>query len=150
MDPAAATPASLARRALALAYEILLVAAVLLGGSLPFVVLMHGMEQEVARPLFQLYLLALSGLYFIWQWQRGGKTLAMKTWRLRLVTQEGAPLTWRVGLKRFLYAIPAALLLGIGFFWALIDRDGLFLHDRLAGTMIIKEEGESRQAKESI
>jgi uncharacterized RDD family membrane protein YckC len=100
--------------------------------------------------LFQLYLLALSGLYFIWQWQRGGKTLAMKTWRLRLVTREGAPLTWRVGLKRFLYAIPAALLLGIGFLWALIDRDGLFLHDRLAGTMIIKEEGESRKAEESV
>lgn len=141
MDAAAGTPASLARRTLALAYEILLLAAVLLGGSLPFVVLTHGVDRNVERPLFQLYLLVLTGLYFIGQWQRGGKTLAMKTWRLRLVTREGGPVTWRIGLKRFLYAVPAALLFGAGFLWALIDRDALFLHDRLAGTMIVKDEG---------
>lgn len=141
MDAAAATPASLGRRALSLAYEALLLAAVLLGCSLPFVVLTHNMARELERPLFQLYLLAVCGLYFIWQWQRGGTTLAMKTWRVRLVTRHGAPVTWRTGLTRFFYAVPATLLLGIGFLWALVDRDGLFLHDRLAGTMIVKEEG---------
>jgi uncharacterized RDD family membrane protein YckC len=138
MDAAAATPASLARRALSLAYEALLLAAVLLCGSLPFVILMRDAEPSWARPLFQLYLLVLSGLYFTWQWQRGGQTLAMKTWHLRLVTRTGEAVTWAVGLKRFLYAVPATLLIGAGFLWALFDRDGLFLHDRLAGTTIVR------------
>lgn len=140
MDAAAATPASLARRALSLAYEALLLAAVLLCGSLPFVMIMRDAQQGWARPLFQLYLLALSALYFTWQWQRGGRTLAMKTWHLRLVTRTGDPVTWKVGLKRFLYAVPATLLVGAGFLWALFDRDGLFLHDRLAGTKIVRSD----------
>jgi hypothetical protein len=29
---------------------------------------------------------------------------------------------------------------GGGFWWALFDRDGQFLHDRLAGTRIVKDE----------
>jgi uncharacterized RDD family membrane protein YckC len=141
MDAPAAMPASRARRALSLAYEALLLAAVLLACSLPFVMLTEQLERALARPLFQFYLLVVAGIYFVWQWQRGGRTLAMKTWRLRLVARDGGPVTWRMGLKRFLYAVPAVLLLGAGFLWALIDRDGLFLHDRLAGTKIIRDEG---------
>ena len=33
-------------------------------------------------------------------------------------------------------ACPACLLFGLGYLWAFIDRDGQFLHDRLAGTRI--------------
>lgn len=151
MDEAAVTPASRARRALALAYEALLLAALLLACSLPFVMLAQPLGREFARPLFQVYLLLVAGAYFVWQWQRGGRTLAMKTWRLRLVARDGGPVTWRLALKRFLYAAPATLVFGAGFLWALIDRDGLFLHDRLAGTIIIKEEkGESRKEKVSV
>ncbi|MNC85492.1 RDD family protein [compost metagenome] len=64
----------------------------------------------------------------------------MKTWRLRLVTRSGEPLEWRHALKRFLIALPGTLLLGAGFLWALVDREGLFLHDRLAGTKIVRDD----------
>jgi uncharacterized RDD family membrane protein YckC len=134
---AGAQHATLARRALGLVYEALLLAAVLILGSLPYVMLAGDMSREWARPLFQVYLVALAGAYFVWQWQRGGRTLAMRTWRLRLVTSEGAPVTWRHASRRFLFALPGTLLLGAGFWWALLDREGLFLHDRLAGTKII-------------
>jgi uncharacterized RDD family membrane protein YckC len=129
--------AGLARRALALAYEALLLAALLLAASLPYAVLVHGAEGAWTRPLFQLYLVALCGCYFVWQWRRGGQTLAMKTWRLRLVTRGGAALGWSQAARRFAFALPGTLALGAGFFWALVDREGLFLHDRLAGTRII-------------
>jgi len=46
----------------------------------------------------------------------------------------------RHALKRFLFALAGSLLAGAGFLWALVDRDGLFLHDRLAGTRIINDE----------
>ena len=136
-DETGAPAAGLSRRALALVYETLLLAALLLAGSLPFVMLAQEMDQGVSRPLFQLYLVVLTGVYFIWQWRRGGRTLPMKTWRLRLVTSDGAPLDWQRALKRYFIALPGTLLFGAGFLWALVDREGLFLHDRLAGTKII-------------
>jgi len=138
--PLDAPSASLARRALALVYEALLLSALLLGSAAPFVMITHTADAIVARPLFQIYLLAVAGAYFIWQWRRGGQTLAMKTWRIRIVTREGLPLALRHALSRFLFAAAGSLLAGAGFLWALVDREGLFLHDRLAGTRIINDE----------
>lgn len=135
-DHNGAPSASLGRRALALAYEALLLAAWLLAGAVPFVMLTQGMGSGPGRPLSQLYLVTIAGAYFIWQW-RHGRTLAMKTWRLRLVAGNGMPLTWKRASLRFVFALPGTLLLGAGFLWALVDREQLFLHDRLAGTRII-------------
>jgi uncharacterized RDD family membrane protein YckC len=135
-----AQPASLRRRALALIYEALLLVALLLIGSLPFVMVARDAGWADARPLFQVYLMALTGAYYAWQWKRGGQTLALKTWRLRIVTRDGRPLTWAHALKRFAIALPGTLLLGAGFLWALLDREGLFLHDRLAGTKIVNSD----------
>jgi uncharacterized RDD family membrane protein YckC len=147
IDGASSRPvpsAGLARRFLALMYEALLLVAWLLAGSLPYVVLTHGADRAWARPLFQLYLGALSAVYLVWQWRRGGQTLAMKTWRLRLVTRDGAALGWSQAVRRFLFALPGTAALGAGFLWALVDREGLFLHDRLAGTRIVNAEVEIR------
>jgi len=138
--PPRATGAGLGRRALALIYEALLLFALLLLGSLPFVMIAQEAERTAARPLFQLYLLLVAAAYFVWQWRRGGQTLAMKTWHMRLVTRDNTPLSLRHATSRFLFAVPGALLLGAGFLWALVDRDGLFLHDRLAGTKIVRIE----------
>jgi uncharacterized RDD family membrane protein YckC len=135
--PLDAPSASLARRALALAYEALLLSALLLGSAVPFVMITHAADALMARPLFQIYLVAVAAAYFVWQWCRGGQTLAMKTWRMRIVTREGAPLGLRHALSRFLFALAGCMLADCGFLWALVDREGLFLHDRLAGTRII-------------
>jgi uncharacterized RDD family membrane protein YckC len=135
-----ARSASLTKRVLSLVYETLLLAAVLFAGTLPILLLMQHIEAALARPLLQLYLLALCGGYFVWQWRRGGQTLPMKSWRLRLVTRDGAPLTPRHAIYRFIFALLSLALVGTGFLWALFDRDRQFLHDRLAGTRIINDE----------
>ena len=138
-------PASLHRRALALIYEALLLTALLLIGALPIVMLMQGVSETYSRPLLQAYLVALTGLYYCWQWRRSGQTLALRTWRLRIVTREGTPLTWPNALLRFAIAPPGTLAFGAGFWWALVDRERQFLHDRLAGTRIVAaEDGTSR------
>jgi len=138
--PARAPVAALPRRLLSLVYETLLLAAVLLAGALPFLALTQQLAPAVTRPVFQLYLLLLCGVYFIWQWMHGGQTLPMKTWRLKLVTHDGAPLTLRHSVSRFLFALAGLALVGIGFAWALVDRNRQFLHDRLAGTKIVNDE----------
>jgi uncharacterized RDD family membrane protein YckC len=133
-------PASLARRIMSLAYEALLLSAVLLAGTLPFVLLFRDADPMAARPLLQLYLVAIAGLYFGWQWLRGGQTLPMKTWRLKLVARGGGPLTKAHVLRRILFGLAGTITMGAGFFWALVDADRQFLHDRLAGTVIVNSE----------
>jgi uncharacterized RDD family membrane protein YckC len=134
---AAGEIAGLTRRLLSLGYEALLIAALALAGMVPFVILADGLDPAFKRPLNQVYLILLAGAYFVRQWTRGGQTLAMKTWRLKLVTREGAPLTLGQGIRRFAFALAGTALGGSGFAWALFDRDRQFLHDRLAGTRIV-------------
>ncbi len=97
----------------------------------------NGLHLTHDRVLFQVYLLLVSALYFVFQWVRGGQTLAMKTWRLRLVDVEARPLSaWRA-LLRYFGAVASVALFGTGFLWALVDREQQFLHDRIAGTRIV-------------
>lgn len=135
--PAAGEAAGLGRRLLSLLYETLLLAALMLAAMVPVALLTGGWDVTLKRGFTQFYLLALAGLYFIWQWTRGGQTLAMKTWRIRLVTREGAALSTGRALRRYLCALLGVALGGVGFVWALFDRERQFLHDRLAGTRII-------------
>ena len=73
--------------------------------------------------------------YFLWCWLRGGQTLPMKAWRIRLVD-----VTPRKALLRFLYAL-VLLPTGVSVLWALFDRERQFLHDRLAGTRLVDASG---------
>jgi len=135
------TSPGLMRRLLSLAYEALVLGAVLALGATPFIALTHGVEHSVARALLQLYLIALAGAYFVWQWRRGGQTLPMKTWRLRLVSRNGGTPSLQQAVQRYCFALAGLLAFGAGFAWAAVDRDHQFLHDRLAGTRIVKDEG---------
>mgnify|MGYP002084376738 FL=1 len=82
------------------------------------------------RLAHQLLLCAVFAAYFLWCWLRGGQTLAMKAWRVRLVR-----VSPRKALLRFLYAL-VLVPTGISLLWALVDRERQFLHDRLAGTRL--------------
>jgi uncharacterized RDD family membrane protein YckC len=57
-----------------------------------------------ARHAFQLFLCAVMGLYFCWFWHRG-QTLAMRTWRLRLVGTQDKPPSWLRAFARYLAAL---------------------------------------------
>ena len=35
------------------------------------------------------YLYGVLALYFTWYWRRNGQTLAMQTWRIQLITEDG-------------------------------------------------------------
>jgi uncharacterized RDD family membrane protein YckC len=83
------------------------------------------------RLAHQVLLVAVFAAYFLWCWLRGGQTLAMKAWRIRLV--DVSP---RKALLRFLYAL-ALVPTGVSLLWALFDAERQFLHDRLAGTRLV-------------
>jgi len=133
----AITPPILVRIA-AMIYESLLVTAVIFVAALPFLYLFGNAETGWRHQLFQLYLVGVLFAYFSAFWLRSGQTLAMKTWRIRLVNPDGAPLTFKQAVLRFFLALFGLLLAGAGFWWALFDRDRQFLHDRIVGTRLIR------------
>ena len=157
---AAVTP-SVARRFASMIYEgVLLFAVAFLAANL-------FRFASAAAPLNGWLVYAQQGLlclvfaaYFLWCWLRGGQTLAMKAWRIRLVAPGRAGIPPRIALLRFIlalitvggmvfavlaviagrddtYSFFSLALSSIGLGWALFDPEGQFLHDRLAGTRLV-------------
>ena len=117
-------------------------------------------QHPIAKFGMNLWLVLAFGAYFMFCWIDSGHTLAMKTWRIKVVKLGYKKVPFKAALLRYLLAwgwlAPAlalraaldlhgkgetAILLAIGFVaWSLtafFDKDRQFLHDRLAGTRLI-------------
>jgi uncharacterized RDD family membrane protein YckC len=118
-------------------YESLVALATAFLAGLAFYGAAEGRLAGETRLVFQTYLFLVLGIYFVACWSRGGRTLAMQTWRMRIVRRDGAPLGVGRAALRYALAWVSLLPLGAGFLWACLDRDRQFLHDRLAGTRMV-------------
>jgi uncharacterized RDD family membrane protein YckC len=140
-------------------YESMLLFAVLFISGWLFSTLLQQRHALYLRDALQDWLFLVIGIYFVWFWTHSGQTLAMKTWRIRLVTNDGQEikakraigryllswlwilpglaLAWALGAKGWmLVLIPAANVI----LWALtayLDPQRQFLHDRIAGTKVV-------------
>lgn len=116
----------------------------------------HALDNRHAH---QAFVFVVLGIYFTWLWSKG-QTLAMKTWRIRVVDGQGKSLTQGRALLRYLLSwlwfLPP--LLGAWFFdlsgaesgvivggwvlaWALMSRfqpGRQYIHDVWAGTRLIE------------
>lgn len=126
------------QRLLCLLYDFLLLFAVIFMASLVFVPLFSSIDPLYFKPFYQFYLLTIMGVYFIWFWTHGGQTLAMQTWKLRIVDSKGQSITKKQAITRYLLALVLYPFFFITLIWMFFDRDRQFLHDRIAGTRIIK------------
>ncbi len=126
------------RRIASLVYESLLLLGVL---ALTFLVpyLIIGVVWAVTPPGWMLWLhvFVVLGAYFVWYWGRTGQTLAMQTWRLKLVSEDGRAVPGAQCWLRYALSWPSILCFGLGLLWAWVDPDKQFLHDRLAGTRVV-------------
>ncbi len=130
--------AGLRRRLASLVYEGLLLLGVLaLTFMVPLLIIGIGTHYTPGGGLLWAYIFVVLGGYFLWYWRRGGQTLAMQTWKLRLVDVEGKPVPLGQACVRYTLAWPSICFFGVGLVWAVLDRDRQFLHDRLAGTRIV-------------
>ena len=137
--PPRATP-GIARRLASALYDFLLVAAVVLIATFPFLAILGDATHGWRRHVLQGWIVLVSGAYFVGFWTHGGRTLAMKTWRIRLVVEDGQPVGTVRAVHRFAIALLGLLAAGAGFAWALVDRERQFLHDRLSGTRLVADE----------
>lgn len=140
-------------------YEGTLVFGIAMGGGLVFSIaagMRNGMDDR--RPLFIGFLVVLLGIYFVWCWCRG-QTLAMKTWRIRVVDRQGRPLGQLRALFRYACSwlwvlppmafvapmkLPAVSMLGAVLAWMAVwalasnfQPQRQFWHDVMAGTQLV-------------
>lgn len=79
-----------------------------------------------------------SGAYAVISWRRGGQTLGMRPWKVRVVDTNGQPATTKALWRRFAWGGLSLLPAGAGFWWALLDRQRLTWHDRASGTRLVR------------
>lgn len=78
-------------------------------------------------------------LYFPFFWARGGQTLGMKPFGLRVVRdRDGGRIGWGTALLRLVGMWVAAAVMYIGFIWIFIDKRRRGWQDLIAGTVVIK------------
>lgn len=129
----------LLRRLATMVYDLMLLVGVLVVAAAVFYTLFNLLtgSEAIAGPaqlLFQAYLLAVIGSYYVYFWTGGRQTLGMRSWRTLLLRADGGVPTAADALRRFAFAALTLLPLGAGLFWVLFDRDGLAWYDRLSGT----------------
>jgi uncharacterized RDD family membrane protein YckC len=102
-------------------------------------------EREVLAPftalawLLWLVCWLVTGAYAVFSWRRGGQTLGMRPWRLRVIDPEGRAAASRALWIRYTVGTLSLIVGGLGFWWAWLDRDRLTWHDRASGTRLVRE-----------
>jgi uncharacterized RDD family membrane protein YckC len=140
VNPDHSVTPGLARRLAALLYDWLLLFALMLVAT-SLITLPLGMPTGMGLALFQaLIFVVIPAAFFIGFWRRGGQTLGMRSWRIRLVTDDGRSITTAAALRRLVSALVSLLPCGLGFFWILFDPQRLAWHDRLSRTRLVMVE----------
>lgn len=148
------------RRLSALFYDLFAVLAIVATVGLACQLATHGqLITTGAQVHIAWWYQPLQGLavaaYFLVSWLRGGQTLGMRPWRIRIATSKGTRLTlWQALLRLVVAALPLSLLLlapafglrtalwsvaaawGVWFAAALLDRRRRALHDLAAGSEV--------------
>ena len=101
----AAQPCGLMRRLAAIFYDSLLLGAIWMAATFPVLAFTHGEAVRSGNLVYTTYLLLIGWLFFSWFWTRGGQTLGMRAWRIRVQTVNGAPLDWRQSTRRYLASV---------------------------------------------
>jgi len=126
-------------RLAALVYDALLVVAMWFVIAGIGVALNGGEGVSANNPFLPSILFIVTFWFNAHFWRRGGQTLGMRAWRLRLLNQHNKPLTLVQCFLRFVGAIGSLLTCGLGYLWLWIDKDKLTWQDRLSDTRVIRE-----------
>ncbi|TDV32751.1 putative RDD family membrane protein YckC [Paraburkholderia caballeronis] len=157
--PAAPQPATIRRRLAAFVYESVLLFGVVFVAGLVFSIAMQQRNGLAHHNLMTAWIAVVVGVYFVGLWHRGGQTLPMKTWRLRVVGPRGSPPSIGRATLRYVAAwlwflpplalhpllnLPLPQTLAATAVWfalwaasASLGRERQFPHDRIAGTRVV-------------
>jgi uncharacterized RDD family membrane protein YckC len=152
---------SIKRRLISMLYEAFLLLAVEMLATLAYLLVTGNRQDPVYQHGLKFVLFLVAAAYFVHFWTDSGHTLAMKTWRIKLVQPGYARVSFRIAAIRYLLSwgwfLPAlavyaalgrhgkgelAVAIAVGLLaWAMtafLDKDRQFLHDKLAGTRLVE------------
>lgn len=139
--------AGFARRIGALLYDLLVIAAVLMLAagvalalvafmvSLGLITLTDGADHASVLEgnwLYRIYLIAVIFWFYAGFWVRGGQTLGMRAWRLRVQNLDSSAITWRQAGIRFITSV-----FGLSNLGALLSDDNTAWHDKAANCEVV-------------
>lgn len=159
-EPGTGQAPALWRRLLCFFYEGVLLFGVVMIGGLFYAMVTRQTHALHGQTGFRIWLFLLIGAYFVWCWTRGGQTLAMQTWHIRLETVDGRPVRWLRACLRYalawLWFLPAlamvswsglkstalvftAMAVGVLAYGVLsrLHPKRQFWHDAVAGTRLV-------------
>ena len=132
-------------------YDLLAITAIVMLGQIVFLGLVNaGIALEfISKPtdmeisnfitqqpwlfLNQFYIVCIACFFFVYFWCRGGQTIGMRAWRLKVQNIDGSPITKIQALVRAVTS-----LLGLGNLVVLLDfKNKRSLQDYLANTEVI-------------
>lgn len=140
-DPAKGSPAALPWRLLAASYDLLPVLALWMAVS-AIVLVLRGNQPLAPLSIGQWVLWfgcwGVAGGYAVFSWRRGGQTLGMRPWRLKVCAVDGG--TARLGALWLRYAVASVSLavFGLGFLWSLFERERRTWHDLASDTVMLR------------
>lgn len=129
--------ASLWRRLAAMVYDSLLLFGLLFVATAILLPFTGGEAVATGTLWYSAYLVLVCFLFFGWCWTRGGQTLGMRAWKIKVQQADGNDLGWPQALLRFVFAAVSLAALGLGFFWMLLDSKKLTWHDRWSKTVVV-------------
>ncbi len=143
--------AGLPRRLAAMFYDFLLSVALLMVVTLVYqqvvLRLIYGSEHlqalaeqgrlDVDPILSSVLLISLFG-FFAKFWTHNGQTLGMQVWGVRIQNSDGTAIDLWQSLLRFLLAIASWLCFGLGYWWALWDKQKRTWHDIYSESVVVQ------------
>ena len=137
-------PASFVKRLCAMFYDALLALSfVLVFGFFSMVIVqsVFGLENVEAgsktAKIFFVYIMVLCFVSYAWFWTHGGQTLGMRAWKIKLVQDNGLPVTWTQAFFRCFYSLISWIPFGAGYLWMLVDKNKRTWHDKASHSNII-------------
>ncbi|MGB0893357.1 MAG: RDD family protein [Parashewanella sp.] len=153
--------ASFLRRLGAIIYDLLLAVAVyMVAGAIGFGVFValvktglistHGYEVvsdaltyvPVYKGVYQFWLAVTVASFYAVFWSKGGQTLGMRAWRLKVQHPNGQSLSLITAYARVVWS-----LLGIGNFFILISKEKLALQDQMTRSEVVQLSKEANEMK---
>jgi len=113
------------RQFLAMFYDAWLLAAVLMVASaltLPFT---QSEPVKPGNPFMTTYIFFVWYGFYAWFWTHGGQTLGMRSWKIKITTDNAQQITLWHTLLRFISGLPAWALIGIGGYLMMADNPNL-------------------------
>ncbi|MGB1110319.1 MAG: RDD family protein [Gammaproteobacteria bacterium] len=140
-------PTGFFRRLGVIFYDSILLFAVLFFSVGLLMIAVNNEAVASGNPFMTAFVLLVSLLFFGWFWTHGGQTLGMQTWRVKIESADGGPVSLKQAVIHFAASLLSWSALGLGFLWILLDSEKCAWHDRLAGTRLRHYPKPSKAAK---